>query len=130
MKAFDNTAFENYKNEVKEKWGDTQAYNEYTQKTKEYSKETFNAMGEGMNKILAEFANCMNVGLNPESADAQNLVQNLQNYITENFYNCTNEILSGLGQMYIADERFKNNIDKHSVGTAEFISNAISYYCK
>ncbi len=130
MKAFDNTAFENYKNEVREKWGNTQAYNEYTQKTKEYSKETFNVIDEGMNKILAEFANCMNVGLNPESADAQNLVQNLQNYITENFYNCTNEILSGLGQMYIADERFKNNIDKHSVGTAEFISNAISYYCK
>ncbi len=130
MKAFDNKEFENYKNEVKEKWGKTEAYNEYTEKTKGYSKEKFNAMGEGMNKILSEFACCMNVGSSPESAEAQNLVKKLQSYITENFYTCTNEILAGLGKMYITDERFRNNIDEHSVGTAEFVSQAIKYYCK
>ena len=58
------------------------------------------------------------------------LVKNLQNYITENFYTCTNEILKGLGQMYVADERFKENIDKHFEGTAQFISKAIEIYCK
>ncbi len=130
MKEFDNTEFENYKNEVKEKWGNTQAYNEYTEKTKGYSKENFNAMGEGMEKILAEFANCMQNGAEPNSADAQNLVQKLQNHITENFYTCTNEILASLGQMYVADERFKNNIDEHAPNTAQFISQAIEYYCK
>ena len=130
MKSFDNTELENYKNEVKEKWGNTQAYNEYTEKTRGYSKENFNAIGEKMNEVLAEFANCMNVGLSPESTDAQNLVEKLQNFITENYYTCTNETLSGLGQMYVADERFKNNIDKHSVGTAEFISQAIAIYCR
>lgn len=130
MKTFNNTEFENYKNEVKEKWGNTQAYNEYTEKTKDYSKEKYNAIGEKMNEVFAEFANCMNVGLSPESTDVQNLVEKLQNFITENYYTCTNEILSGLGQMYVADERFKNNIDKHSVGTAEFISQAIAIYCR
>lgn len=130
MKSFDNTELENYKNEVKEKWGNTQAYNEYTEKTKGYSKENFNAIGEKMNEVLAELANCMNVGLSPESTDVQNLVEKLQSFITENYYTCTNETLSGLGQMYVADERFKNNIDKHSVGTAEFISQAIAIYCR
>ena len=130
MKAFNNTEFENYKNEVKEKWGKTQAYNEYNEKTKGYSKEKFNAMSEGMHKILEEFSDCMNGGSSPESADAQNLVEKLQDHINENYYTCTNEILASLGQMYVADERFKNNIDKHSVGTAEFISQAIEYYCK
>lgn len=52
----------------------------------------------------------------------------LQNHITENYYTCNREILSGLGQMYVADERFKNNIDKHAEGTAEFISEAIAIY--
>ena len=52
------------------------------------------------------------------------------NYITENYYHCTNEILAGLGQMYVADERFKNNIDKHADGTAAFISEAIGVYSK
>ena len=119
-----------FKNEVKEKWGKTEAYNEYTEKTKGYSKENFNAMGEGMEKILAEFANSMQNGAEPNSDNAQNLVQKLQSYITENFYTCTNEILAGLGQMYVADERFKNNIDKHSVDTAQFISQAIAIYCR
>ena len=58
----------------------------------------------------------------------QSLVQKLQNHITENYYTCTKGILSGLGQMYVADERFKSNIDKHADGTAEFISEAIAVY--
>ena len=130
MNAFDNTEFENYKNEVKEKWGNTEAYKEYSQKSKGYSKDSFNALGEGLERILEEFAICMNSGATPDSKESQNLVEKLQNYITENFYTCTNEILAGLGQMYVADERFKNNIDKHSVGTAEFVSKAIEYCCK
>ena len=128
MNAFDNTEFENYKNEVKEKWGNTQAYKEYSQKSKAYSNEKFNSMTDGLNNIMGEFAICMNSGANPDSEDAQSLVEKLQNYITEHFYTCTNEILAGLGQMYVGDERFKNNIDKHSEGTAEFVSKAIEYY--
>ena len=119
-----------YENEVKEKWGNTEAYNEYTQKTKGYSKEKFNSLTVGMDNIMQEFAICMNSGASFDSTDAQNLVKKLQSYITENFYTCTNEILYGLGQMYVADERFKNNIDKHSRGTAEFISKAVEYYCR
>ena len=130
MNAFDNTEFENYKNEVKEKWGNTEAYKEYSQKSKGYSKDSFNALGEGLERILEEFAICMNSGATPDSKESQNLVEKLQNYITENFYTCTNEILAGLGQMYVADERFKNNIDKHSAGTAGFVSKAIEYYCE
>lgn len=119
-----------FTNEVKEKWGQTDAYNEYTEKTKGYSKDNFNAMGEGLENILEDFAVCMNSGSSYDSTDAQTLVEKLQSYITENFYTCTNDILAGLGQMYVADERFKNNIDKHSVGTAEFVSKAIEYYCR
>ena len=66
----------------------------------------------------------------PDSTQAQNLVKMLQNHITENYYRCSNEILVGLGQMYVADERFKNNIDQHADGTAEFIHEAIDVHCK
>ena len=79
--------------------------------------------------VFAKFAECMNNGNTADSVTAQALVKELQDYITENYYTCTNEILAGLGQMYIADERFKNNIDKHAVGTAEFVSKAIKVYC-
>ncbi len=129
MKAFDNSEFDKYKVEVQEKWGQTPAYNEHAEKTKHYSKEKWNSLAEGMNNILAEFAVCMKKGEKPDSHCAQNLVKMLQHHITENYYLCTNEILAGLGKMYVADERFKNNIDKHADGTAEFILEAVMVYC-
>ena len=72
----------------------------------------------------------MKNGNTANSNEAQILVKELQNYITENYYTCTSEILAGLGQMYVADERFKINIDKNSNGTTEFVSKAIEIYCK
>ena len=125
MKAFDNSEFKNYQDEVHEKWGNTDAYQEYEKKTKTYSQQKWNALAEGLDCIMAEFAVCMKKDEAPNSAEAQKLVKTLQTYITENYYVCTNEILVGLGQMYVADERFKNNIDKHAKGTAKFICDAI-----
>jgi hypothetical protein len=78
---------------------------------------------------MAEFSLCMKNDNTPDSAKVQNLVKNLQNHITENYYLCTNQILAGLGQMYVGDERFKKNIDKHADGTAEFVCEAIKIYC-
>ena len=130
MRAFDNSEFEKYKAEAKEKWGNTNAYKEHAEKTKNYSKDKWNNLAKDMDDIFAEFALCMKNGEEPNSNETQKLVKALQNHISENYYLCTNEILSGLGQMYVADERFKNNIDKHADGTAEFASEAIEVYCR
>ena len=129
MKSFDNSEFENYKAEAKEKWGDTNAYKEYAERNKNYSKKKWNDLAEGMDNIMAEFAICMRNDETTDSVEVQNLVKMLQNYITENYYFCTKEILAGLGQMYVADERFKNNIDKRGDGTAVFVNEAIEVYC-
>ena len=121
--------YEKHKDEAKEKWGKTDAYKEHAERTKNYSKQKWNDLAEGMDHIMAEFALCMRKGESPDSTEAQTLVKSLQNHITENYYLCTNEILVGLGQMYVADERFANNIDKHADGTATFICEAIAVYC-
>ena len=130
MSAFDNSEFEKYKVETQEKWGETDAYKQHAEKTKHYSRQKWNDLTDGMDHIMAEFALCVINGKTPNCNEAQNLVKMLQNYITENYYLCTNEILAGLAQMYVADERFKNNIDKHAGGTAEFILKAVNAYCK
>ena len=130
MKAFDNSEFERHKDETKEKWGKTDAYKEHAERTKNYSKQKWNDLAEGMDHIMAEFAVCMRKVKTPDSAEVQNLVKMLQNHLTENYYLCTKEILAGLGQMYVADERFKRNINKHADGTAEFICEAIEIYCR
>ena len=130
MKAFDNSEFETYKAEAQERWGKTDAYKEYAEKTKNYGKGKWNNMAADMDMIFREFAVCMKNGNVPEAEEAQGLVKKLQSHITENYYTCTKEILFGLGQMYVADERFKKNIDKHADGTAEFASKAIAYYSR
>ena len=130
MNAFDNSEFEAYKAEAQERWGKTDAWQEHAEKTKNYGKDKWNSLAADMDVIMGEFAVCMKNGDAPDAEAAQNLVKKLQSHITANYYNCTVEILHGLGQMYVADERFKNNIDKHAAGTAEFISRAIAQYCR
>ena len=120
----------NYDVEVKERWGETDAYKEYAEKTVGYAKDKWQQVNDGLNAVLAKFAECMNNGHTADSPEAQTLVKELQTHITENYYTCTNEILAGLGQMYVCDERFKNNIDSHGEGTAEFVAEAIKIYCK
>ena len=117
-----------YESEARERWSNTDAYREHEQKTKNYSKEKWAAANDGLIAIFAEFAALKNSGAAADSAEAQTLVSKLQVHITENYYTCTDEILAGLGKMYVADERFKNNIDKYGEGTAEFASEGIRIY--
>ena len=117
-----------YETEARELYGDTVAYREHEQKTKNYTKEKWSEANEGLMAIFAEFAACKDSGASADSTEAQALVANLQAHITANYYTCTNEILAGLGKMYVADERFKKNIDKCGEGTAEFAAEGIRIY--
>lgn len=130
MSAFDNSKFDAYKAEARQRWGNTDAYREHAERTKNYSKTKWNELAGEMNEIFAEFALCMKNGEAPDSVEAQNLVKALQEHITGNYYPCTNEILAGLGKMYAADERFRSSIDGNGDGTARFVSEAIEAYCK
>ena len=134
MTAFDNSDYETarkqYEAEAKRRWGETDAYKEYEQKTTNYTKNNWQDVTDGLMAVFAKFAECMKDGHSADSNDAQALVKELQNYITENYYTCTNQILAGLGQMYVADERFKTNIDEKGEGTAEFVSQAIENHIK
>ena len=118
----------NYETEARERYGNTAAYREHDQKTKSYTKEKWSEVNDGLMAIFAEFATCKESGASADSAEAQALVVKLQAHITANYYTCTNEILAGLGKMYIADERFKKNIDKYGEGTAEFASKVIAVF--
>ena len=119
-----------YESEARERWGNTDAYREHEEKAKHYTKEKWGEANDGLMAIFAEFATCKASGASTDSDEAQALVVKLQMHITENYYTCTDEILAGLGKMYVADERFKKNIDKYGEGTAEFASDAIEAYCK
>ena len=118
----------NYETEARSRWDDTDAYREHEQKTKNYTKEKWAEANDGLMAIFAEFATCKQSGTETDSNEAQALVAKLQAHITANYYTCTDEILAGLGKMYVADERFKKNIDKYGEGTAEFVAEGIRIY--
>ena len=122
--AFDNSKLEQYAAEVKERWGNTAAYQESAQRPAAEQKDA--AAG-----LMAQFARMgrLRTG-DPAGQEAQAAVRELQEFITKHFYTCTPEILAGLGQMYTADDRFRASIDAAGgEGTADFAGKAIAVYC-
>ena len=116
-----------YYEEAKDRWGRTPAFKEYEQKSKEHQEE-FKDISNGLLEIFAEIGKMKELPV--DDLSVQNSIDMLKDYITEHFYTCTDDILSGLGEMYVADNRFKENIDHAGgSGTAEFVSKAINFYC-
>lgn len=114
--------------EAKQRWGSTDAYRESQEKTAGKSDEQLRQDGSDLMAFFAKLGQLKSG--NPHGEKAQAVVAELQQFITEHYYNCTKPILSGLGQMYVADERFKANIDNAGgEGTAEFAAEAIAFYC-
>ena len=116
-----------YYEEAKDRWGRTPAFKEYEEKSKEHQEECKD-ISNGLLKVFAEIGKMKELPV--DDLSVQNSIDMLKDYITEHFYTCTNDILFGLGEMYVADNRFKENIDHAGgPGTAEFVSKAINFYC-
>lgn len=132
FQEFDKTEIEEMKEkyaaEVRERWGGTAAYQEEQEKTAKYDAGKWNVVNDEGAALMRAFAEHRNEA--PESAAVQELVWQWKNYITNNFYRCTDEILAGLGAMYVNDKRFTDNIDKNGAGTAAFMATAIEIYCR
>lgn len=130
FQQFDTTKIEEtkqkYAAEAKQRWGNTAAYAEYESKQGSYSDVQRKMLDDEGAAILNEFGKKRSLA--PDSTDAQALVKKWQTYITAHYYNCTKEILSCLGQMYVGDERFAQHIDQYGEGTAAFMSAAIEAY--
>ena len=128
LKVFNNEEFNQYANEVKEKWSNTSEYEEFKQKNKNKSEQELESINNKFMNIFKEIGTLKHLSIEDEKV--QEKIKSLQEFITDNYYKCTKEILNGLGQMYINDKRFKNNIDKAGgEGTAKFVSEAINIYC-
>ena len=126
--AFDTSKIDEYTRRAKEQWGNTSEYKESEEKAKGRTKEEEKDMMVQFMQVFTEFGAIKDQ--TPDGAEAQSQVKKLQDYITEHFYQCSDEILSGLGQMYASDGEFKENIDRAGgEGTAVFVSDAIRCFC-
>lgn len=126
--VFDKKQQEAFAAEAKQRWGNTEAYRESQAKAAGKSEAQLQEDCSGMMTFFARLGELKSG--EPGADEAQLVVTQLQQFITEHHYRCTKQILSCLGQMYISDERFKANIDNAGgEGTAEFAAKAIAFYC-
>lgn len=129
FEVFDTNEIEQYKAEVKSKWGNSKAYQEYKQRVVSHSEHNDSKF---VNEIMSLFTDLGAMKqLPPTDKAVQEKIAALQAYINENFYTCSNDILKELGEMYVCDDRFKKNIDRFGgEGTAKFVREAIFVYCE
>lgn len=129
FEVFDTNEIEQYKAEVKSKWGNSKAYQEYEQRVVSHSEHNDSKF---VNEIMSLFTDLGAMKqLPPTDKAVQEKIAALQAYINENFYTCSNDILKELSEMYVCDDRFKKNIDRFGgEGTAKFVKEAIFVYCE
>lgn len=126
--VFDKTKLDEYSRKAKEMWKNTSAYKEFSEKNKNRTLEENEKLANEFMQVFAEFGKIKEQDPDSEAAQAQ--VKKLKDYITENYYTCTDAILVGLGKMYAGKGDFTENIDRAGgKGTAEFAAKAIEIFC-
>jgi DNA-binding transcriptional MerR regulator len=125
LEIFGDFLPEDYEEEAKERWGNTDAYKESQRRVSEYTKEDWLKIKAEEEGTTATFASLFESGASPDGDEAMDAAEAHRMHITRWFYECGYEIHAGLGDMYVADERFRANYDKHAPGLSEFIRDAI-----
>lgn len=127
--TFNKEEINRYKEEVRERWGSTQIYKEYEKKTKDKTDKELGTMADKLLSLFDEIGSLRK--LPPDAKEVQAKIMELQKFITDHYYTCTNEILQDLSRMYVFDERMEQNIDKAGgEGTARFVKQAVAVYCQ
>ncbi len=127
--AFDTKKLDEYSKRAKEQWGKTSEYSEFRERSKNWTKDDEKTLMENLMQIFVRFGQLRD--LDPASKEVQEQVKAYQNFITENMYTCTNEVLRGLGQWLGGSGEVAENVDREcGEGTAEFAYQAIMIYCK
>ncbi|MCL6589247.1 MAG: MerR family transcriptional regulator [Firmicutes bacterium] len=116
-----------YAEETRQKYGHTEAYQESVKKTAGYTKEDWARILGDAGRIYQKIASLMDQG--PANPEVQQAVAEWRRHISDNFYNCTPGIFRGLGDLYVDDSRFTENIDKVRPGLAAFLREAMHIYC-
>ena len=113
-----------YEDEVRDRWGDTNAYTESSKRTARYSKDDWKRMGEESRAINQRLAGLFAAGSDPEAPESMDAAEQHRLHIDRWFYSCSHEMHAGLGEMYVADPRFTKFWDDFHPGLAPFVRNA------
>jgi MerR family transcriptional regulator, thiopeptide resistance regulator len=117
---------EQHTEEVERRWGGTDAYRESQRRTASYTKDDWVRIKDASEQLYRRFAEAMAAGVPAGSPAAMELAEQHRQQISQWFYDCSYEIHRGLGEMYVADHRFTENIDRYAPGLAAYIRDAVA----
>ncbi len=127
--AFDTKKLDEYTEQAKKAWKESDAYKEYEQKSKGRTRAQEQVFGSEVMQFFVTLGELR--GEDPADEAVQQQVAGLQAFITEHYYTCTKPILRSLGKMYAGGGDFTTNIDAvGGEGTAQFAAAAIEIYCR
>lgn len=116
-----------YQKEILQRFGDTEAYKEFKEKQSQSNNEIID-IDKKAREIFGAITKYMEYP--PSCEKVQKLISMWQEYITKTYYKCTNEMLQCLGKMYVEDQRFESYINSFGENLAQYINEAINFYCK
>jgi DNA-binding transcriptional MerR regulator len=114
-----------YADEAKERWANTEAYKISMRRTKSYTEADWAKLRDEQSAIYADAFAALQAGKSPDDPAALDVAERHRLSIDRWFYPCSAEMHRGLADMYEADQRFADNIDKHGAGLTKFLVAAI-----
>ena len=111
--------------EAEQRWGDTEAYRQSQERTTRYSKDDWLTIKAEAAAHVARFVAAHRAGLPANSPEAMGAAEEHRQHIARWFYDCGYDIHRGLGDRYVADERFAANYDREAPGLAQYVRDAI-----
>lgn len=130
FKAFDTSKIDAYAEQAKASWGDTPQWKEYEENKANRSDEDEASMAKNLMDLFIPFGRMAAEGADPESSEAKAQAATIQQFITKNYYHCSNEVFAQLGASYGAGGEFTQNIDAAAgPGAGAFAAKAVAAYC-
>lgn len=126
FQAMSTKQLDEYKQEAKRRWGQTEAYKQSIERTKHFTKVDNERVQREWHDLMTRATALVDQDI--ESEAVQTLVKDWHTHINQ-FYDCSYEMLQGLGQMYTQDKRFEKNFQQYHPDLPAFLTRAIDYYC-
>lgn len=113
--------------EAKARWGQTDAYREASQRSKQYGRDEWQKIRAEEAGILDNMAKAKQAGRSSDAEEVCDLAEAYRLHIDRWFYPCSHEMHLGLAEMYVADERFAAHFEKQGEGLTQFVAEAIRH---
>jgi MerR family transcriptional regulator, thiopeptide resistance regulator len=123
FERFDPTA---YDDETRELWGDSEAYRESTARVASYGESEWCEIRAEAEQIVSDFVALQEDGEDPAGDLARAVAERHRQHVSRWFYECSPRVHRGLGEMYVADERFARNYERHAAGLAAYVRDAFA----